>query len=62
MKELKAMGASYLRSSLAGALAVYMSGETDPKKLVWGLWAGFMPVLMRYLNPNDVAFGAKASE
>jgi len=47
MKELKAMGASYLRSSLAGALAVYMSGETDPKKLVWGLWAGFMPVLMR---------------
>jgi hypothetical protein len=62
MKELKAMGASYLRSSLAGAVAVYMSGETDPKKLVWGFLAGFLPVLMRYLNPNDVTFGAKASE
>ena len=62
MKELKAMGASYLRSSLAGMLAVYMAGETDPKKLVWGIFAGMMPVLMRYLNPNDVTFGAKASE
>ena len=39
-----------------------MAGETDPKKLVWGLFAGMMPVLMRYLNPNDVTFGAKASE
>jgi hypothetical protein len=60
MKELKAVAASYGRSALAGALAVYMSGETDPKKLAWGLWAGILPVLMRYLNPRDVSFGAKA--
>jgi hypothetical protein len=60
MKELKAAAASYGRSALAGALAVYMSGETDPKKLAWGLWAGIAPVLMRYLNPRDVSFGAKA--
>lgn len=59
MKELKAMLASYGRSALAGALAVYMSGESDPKKLVWGLWAGIVPLLMRYLNPKDVTFGAK---
>ena len=60
MKELKAVAASYGRSALAGALAVYMTGETDPKKLVWGLWAGIVPVLMRYLYPKDVSFGAKA--
>jgi hypothetical protein len=60
MKELKAIGASYGRSALAGALAVYMTGETDPKKLAWGLFAGIVPVLMRYLNPKDVAFGAKS--
>jgi hypothetical protein len=36
MKELKAMAASYGRSALAGALAVYMTGETDPKKLAYG--------------------------
>jgi len=62
MKELKAMAASYGRSALAGALAVYMSGETDPKKLMWGLWAGIVPLLMRYLKPKDVTFGAKTSE
>ena len=60
MKELKAIGASYGRSALAGALAVYMTGETDLKKLAWGLFAGIVPVLMRYLNPKDVSFGAKA--
>jgi len=59
MKEIKALAASYGRSSLAGMLAVAMTGETDPKKLAWGLWAGLVPVLMRYLNQNDVAFGAK---
>jgi hypothetical protein len=62
MKELKAMGASYGRSALAGMLAVYMTGETDLKKLAWGLFAGIVPVLMRYLNPSDVTFGAKTSE
>ena len=62
MKELKAVAASWGRSALAGALAVYMTGETEPKKLAWGLWAGIVPVLMRFLNPKDVAFGAKASE
>lgn len=62
MKELKAMAASYGRSALAGALAVYMSGESDPKKLAWGLWAGIVPMLMRYLNPKDVTFGAKVDE
>ena len=60
MKELKAMLASYGRSALAGALAVYMTGETDPKKLAYGFLAGFVPLLMRYLNPKDVTFGAKA--
>lgn len=61
MKELKAILASYARSSLAGALAVYLTGETDPKKLAYGLLAGVVPLLMRYLNPKDVAFGAKTS-
>jgi hypothetical protein len=62
MKELKAIAASYGRSALAGMLAVFMTGEQDPKKLAMGLLAGIAPVLMRYANPNDVTFGAKASE
>jgi hypothetical protein len=39
-----------------------MTGETDPKKLAYGLLAGVLPLLMRYANPNDVSFGAKSSE
>jgi len=62
MKELKAIAASYGRSALAGMLAVFMTGEQDPKKLAMGLLAGIAPVLMRYANPNDVSFGAKSSE
>ena len=60
MKELKAIAASYGRSAIAGMLAVYMTGETDPKKLACGLFAGIVPVLMRYSNPKDASFGAKA--
>lgn len=59
MKEAKAMLASWARSSLAGALAVYMSGNTNPKDLALGLLAGVLPLAMRWANPNDIAFGSK---
>ena len=59
MKEAKAMLASWARSSLAGALAVFMSGNTNPKDLALGLLAGVVPLVMRWANPNDVAFGSK---
>jgi hypothetical protein len=59
MKEAKAMLASWARSSIAGALAVFMSGNTNPKDLALGLLAGVVPLAMRWANPNDVAFGSK---
>jgi hypothetical protein len=59
MDQTKAMLASWARSSVAGALAVYMSGNTNPKDLALGLVAGLVPVLARWANPNDVAFGNK---
>jgi len=59
MDQAKAMLASWLRSSVAGALAVYMTGNTNPKDLALGLVAGLVPVLARWANPNDVAFGNK---
>jgi len=59
MDQAKAMLASWLRSSVAGALAVYMSGNTNPKDLALGLVAGLVPVLARWANPNDVSFGNK---
>ena len=59
MDQAKAMLASWARSSVAGALAVYMRGNTNPKDLALGLVAGLVPVLARWANPNDVAFGNK---
>jgi hypothetical protein len=59
MDKAKAIAASWARSSVAGALAVYMTGNTNPKDLALGLVAGLVPVLARWANPNDVAFGNK---
>ena len=59
MKDLKALSASWARSSVAGMLAVYMTGNTNPKDLAMGLVAGIIPVLARWANPKDVAFGSK---
>jgi hypothetical protein len=57
MEQFKAMAASWARSSVAGMLAVYMTGNTNPKDLALGLVAGVVPLAMRWANPNDVAFG-----
>jgi hypothetical protein len=58
MKEIKALAASWARSFLAAALAMYMAGITDPKTLALGGVAAVAPVLLRWLNPSDKAFGS----
>ena len=57
MTQFKAIAASWIRSSVAGALAVYLTGNTNPKDLAMGLVAGIIPVLARWANPNDMSFG-----
>ena len=57
MNQFKAMAASWLRSFLAAGLAVYMAGVTDPKAIAMAGIAAVAPVILRYLNPNDSAFG-----
>ena len=59
MDQAKSMLASWARSSVAGALAVYMTGNSNVKDLAMGLVAGLVPVLARWANPNDAAFGRK---
>lgn len=55
--QLKALFASYLRSVLGAAIALYLSGVTDPAKLALSLVAALVPVATRALNPKDKAFG-----
>jgi hypothetical protein len=59
VKELKPMLASYARSFIAASLAVYMAGVTDPKAILSAGIAAVVPVLMRWLNPNDQVYGRK---
>ena len=57
MKEFKKIAASYGRSFLASCLAVYLAGVTDPKAILGAGIAAVLPPLLRWLNPNDAAFG-----
>lgn len=53
----KALLASYGRSVLGAGIALYLSGVTNPKDLLNALLAALVPVIIRYINPNDLAFG-----
>jgi len=58
MDKGKAIVASWARSFMAAALALYLAGVTDPKTLAMGGLAAVAPVILRWLNPNDKAFGS----
>jgi hypothetical protein len=60
MKEFKALAASWGRSFIASSLAVYMAGVTDPKAILAAGAAAVLPVILRWLNPNDAQFGINA--
>lgn len=51
---------SYLRAFLAAALAVLLTGETNPQAMLKAGIAAILPPLIRWLNPNDPAFGRGA--
>ncbi len=59
MNQAKLMAASWARSFLAAAVAVYMAGVTDPKAIASAGLAAVLPVILRALNPNDAGFGLK---
>ena len=57
----KAMLASYARSVLGAAVSTYAATQ-DWKVTLNALWAALLPVVMRYLNPGDAAFGKGADK
>jgi hypothetical protein len=60
-EQLKKMAASYGRSVLGAATALYLAGVTDPADLAYSLLAAIIPVALRAANPNDTAFGRMPS-
>lgn len=59
MNEVKAILASWTRSFFAACIAVYLAGVTDPKAILGAGLAAVLPVILRWLNPNDQSFGRK---
>ena len=57
MDKAKAVAASWARSFMAAALALYMAGVQDPKTLAMAGVAAVLPVILRWLNPKDNSFG-----
>ena len=58
----KALLASYCRSVIAAIIAVYSTGNTDLADLGKAALAALVPVLIRYVNPKDLAFGRGNSQ
>lgn len=56
-EQILAALASYGRAFLSAALALYMTGNTNPKDLLLGGIAAIAPVILKALNPNDKNFG-----
>jgi hypothetical protein len=54
-----AVAQSWLRASAASALALYLSGITDPKVLANAFLAGLAGPLLKALQPNEKEFGIK---
>ena len=52
----KALLASYGRSVIGAGVSTWAATQ-DWKLSLNALWAAALPVIMRYLNPNDTAFG-----
>ena len=61
-EQIKAVLASYGRSVLGAATAMYASGVTDPATLAYSLLGALIPVALRAANPNDKAFGRMPAE
>lgn len=55
--QIKLLLASYARSFLSAALAVYTIGEMNWKSAIAAGLSAVVPVAIRAINPKDPAFG-----
>ena len=55
--KIEAIVSSYLRAALAAVIAVYMTGETNPKNLAMAAVAAVAGPVFKALDPKAVEFG-----
>ena len=59
MDQAKAVAASWARSFLAAGIATYLAVGWDVPAIVNAALVASLPVILRWLNPNDTAFGRR---
>lgn len=59
---LKPVVLSYIRAAAASAIALYMSGVTDPKVLLNALLAGLAGPVLKALDTSAKEFGLGSAE
>ena len=55
--KVKAILATYLRAGVAAVIALYLAGETDPKKLSMAALAAVAGPILKWLDPKATEFG-----
>lgn len=58
--KFKAVSVTWFRAAASAAIALYLAGESDPKKLGAAALAGFAGPLLKWLDPNAKEFGRGA--
>ena len=58
---LAALG-TYARAFLSAAIALYMTGNTNPKDLLMGGIAAVAPVILKALSTSNQEFGFKSNK
>jgi len=61
-KQLQAALASYVRTAVSAAAAMYMAGHTDAKSLGMAALGAVIGPLARAVNPKDGSFGVGAGK
>jgi hypothetical protein len=54
---LKQVSLTYARAAGAAVVAMYLAGETDPKKLAYAFLAGFIGPVAKYFDKSAKEFG-----
>jgi hypothetical protein len=55
--KLKAIALTYGRAAVASVIALYLAGETDPKKLVYAFVGAIAGPVLKALDPKATEFG-----
>ena len=62
IEQALAAAGTYGRAFLSAAMALYMTGNTNPKDLIAAGVAAIAPVILKALSPSNKEFGFKSDK